>query len=429
MKKKELTNRQRQAILEYLLRVSINDKLPYGSLTKCAKLFNVSSRTIKRVWERANVKGNDVFTPLDVQSRSKNRGRKGISMNDIISKVSQLSINKRTTLRSMSTHTGINKSTLHRAKQKGILRRHSESVKPRLTDSNKLRRVEFILSSINRLRDGLVFQNMQNIIHIDEKWFYILQQNRKYYLVPSEAASYSSIQSKRHIPKVMFLCALSRPRYDPHTRKYFDGKIGIWAFAKKVRAQRTSRNRDAGTLELKPITVTREVYKQYLVRKLFPAIRKKFPFQRNTTVFIQQDNAKPHIPESSIDFDISHYFPNKDVRLHCQPPNSPDFNILDLGFFHSVQRLQQKVSTNSIPQLIKAVENSFNDYPSSKVTDIFLTLQKVMESSLAKLGGNDYTLPRGSKNGLNKEEKELFNNKVDSQVYNNALSFLNSHSQ
>lgn len=227
----------------------------------------------------------------------------------------------------------------------------------------------------------------------------------------------------------MFLCALSRPSYYPHTRTHFDCEISIWAFAKKVRAQRSSINREPGTLELKQITVTREVYKQYLVRKLFPAIRKKFPFQRITTIYIQQDNAKPHILETSSDLDISQYFPVNDIRLRWQPPNFPYFNVFDLGFFHSIQTLQQKISTNTIPQLIKAVENSFKEYPSSKVTDIFLTLQKVMECSLSKLGGNDYKFPRDSNNGLKKEEKELFKNKCDPVIYKNALNFYNSNSQ
>ena len=30
--------------------------------------------------------------------------------------------------------------------------------------------------------------------------------------------------------KVMFMCAVVRPRWDSHANRHFDGKIGIWPF-------------------------------------------------------------------------------------------------------------------------------------------------------------------------------------------------------
>ena len=39
-----------------------------------------------------------------------------------------------------------------------------------------------------------------------------------------------------------------------------------------------------------------------------------------------------------------------------QPPNSPDFNILDLGFFNSIQSLQQQKRMTDIDELITAVD-------------------------------------------------------------------------
>jgi len=51
-----------------------------------------------------------------------------------------------------------------------------------------------------------------------------------------------------------------------------------------------------------------------------------------------------------------------DIRLVRQPPNSPDLNVLDLGFFRSIQALQHKKSLNSVDDLVDAVQKSFEEY-------------------------------------------------------------------
>ena len=44
-----------------------------------------------------------------------------------------------------------------------------------------------------------------------------------------------------------------------------------------------------------------------------------------------------------------------DIRLIYQPPNSPDFNILDLGFFRAIQAIQYKKDAKTIKDLVPAV--------------------------------------------------------------------------
>ena len=65
------------------------------------------------------------------------------------------------------------------------------------------------------------------------------------------------------------------------------------------------------------------------------------------------------------------------VDLNYQPPNSTDFNVLDLGFFTWIQSLEQKKQTKNIDELINAVEDSFNELNPTKINDVFLTLQSV----------------------------------------------------
>jgi hypothetical protein len=75
---------------------------------------------------------------------------------------------------------------------------------------------------------------MENIIHIDEKWFNATKKDKTYYLHPLEPEPYRTVQNKNAIEKVMFLSAVARPRFDDEGNCTFDGKIGIWPFVRKV---------------------------------------------------------------------------------------------------------------------------------------------------------------------------------------------------
>jgi hypothetical protein len=57
-----------------------------------------------------------------------------------------------------------------------------------------------------------------------------------------------------------------------------------------------SKNREKGTLEVKPVKVTQDVMMNYLCDLVIPAIQDKYPDEdTGRTIFIQQDNAKPHV--------------------------------------------------------------------------------------------------------------------------------------
>ena len=120
--------------------------------------------------------------------------------------------------------------------KEGLLRRHSSSLKPFLKDANKKGRLQFCVSLLDpsTLPDDPKFIHMYNIIHIDEKWFYLTRKNRNYYLLPCESDPHRCVENKNAIGKVMFLSAVARPRFDEEGNCTFDGKIGVWAFIRKV---------------------------------------------------------------------------------------------------------------------------------------------------------------------------------------------------
>ena len=47
------------------------------------------------------------------------------------------------------------------------------------------------------------------------------------------------------------------------------------------------------------------------------------------------------------------------IQLVQQPPNSPDMNVLDLGFFRSIQALQYQKAAYNVTQLVRVVNNAF----------------------------------------------------------------------
>ena len=118
------------------------------------------------------------------------------------------------------------------------------------------------------------------------------------------------------------------------------GNIGIFLFVHKEAAQRSSKNRAAGTLETKACTsVTKNVYRSCLLEQVLFEIRNKLPLFSSPTIYIQQDSARPHISVYDEEFIEVGRQEGVDIKLVCQP-NSPDLNVLDLEFFRSIQALQ-----------------------------------------------------------------------------------------
>jgi hypothetical protein len=77
--------------------------------------------------------------------------------------------------------------------------------------------------------------------------------------------------------KVLFLCAIARPKYDVNPNKILDSKIGIWPIGYMGVAQGNSRNCPGGTLVWVNTLVTPVVHRELLIQKIIPAIAQKWP--------------------------------------------------------------------------------------------------------------------------------------------------------
>nr|XP_027118630.1 uncharacterized protein LOC113735852 [Coffea arabica] len=245
---------------------------------------------------------------------------------------------------------------------------------------------------------------MFNVVHVDEKWFYMTKESERYYLHLEEEQPLRTCKSKKFIAKVMFLVAIARPRFDCSYYREFDGKIGIFPFVLKEPAKRNSKNRIADALETKSIlSVTKGVYRICLIEKVLPAICSKWPRENGTEIFIQQDNAKPHTNPMDSKFIEADWMDGFDIHLVFQPPNSPDMNVLDLGYFRAIQSLQHQEAPKTIDELLLAVEKSFDQLSTESLNNVFLTLQSCMVEVMKNLGGNNYKVPHIGKHRLMKD--------------------------
>ncbi|XP_057779878.1 uncharacterized protein LOC130998475 [Salvia miltiorrhiza] len=358
-RRKDLSGAERQAIALFLLQNSSNGKLHYGTAKAATEKWGCCRSSIARLWKAAkdeHAQGQLVTVQSKKISKSQ---RKRVHID--LELISSLELHKRGTIRRLATGINCSKSTVGRWISKGLIRPHSSAIRPDLTAPNKLLRLRFSLQQVvyDRICNVLKFNNMHNVIHADEKWFYMSKVNHKFYLTPAEIDPHRTCKSKKFIKKIMFLCAVCRPLFDEDGSVLFDGKIEIFPFTEMVPAKRESKNREAGTLEEKPIqSITKQVMKDMYIYKLIPAIMAKWPQFASKTIYIQQDNAKPHIKDDDPDFRAAASANGFDIRIIHQPPNSPDTNINDLGWFRAIQSLQVQAVSSNETELVQAVQKS-----------------------------------------------------------------------
>lgn len=85
--------------------------------------------------------------------------------------------------------------------------------------------------------------------------------------------------------------------------------------------------------------------------------------------------------------------------------------MLDLGFFASIQALQQKKTMHSIDDVVKAVQDAYYEIRRDTLDDTFVTLMSVMEQILLSKGCNKFDIPH-----INKQQRRKNGERLDSLV-------------
>ena len=95
--------------------------------------------------------------------------------------------------------------------------------------------------------------------------------------------------------------------------------------------------------------------------QILHAIIAKWPDGATKVLEIQQDNARPHIKDNDPVFKEAAQQSGFIISLVQQPPNSPDTNVNDLGWFRAIQSLQSQTACKNVDDLVNAVEKSFHE--------------------------------------------------------------------
>ena len=418
VKRPNMTFEERKELQTMLsLKVVPNSNPPIlerGALAQAARHFDRRKTTISTIWNQMVKKfentGALTATPKKPPGRPEKYDR-AVMREEIL----QLPRNGRKNLRKIAKALGIQVSTLWRYKvvaeddDDPIIYRHSNAIKPHLTPEHEVARVLYGREKLN-ISDK-EYDDFLNSIHVDEKWFFLTEEDWKVYLTPGEKQPRRTTSHKSHILKIMFLCAVARPRFNAAGECIFDGKIGIWPIVERVVAQRSSGNRPAGTVEYKPTNVTQELYREYMIEKVLPAARRKFAEIEGVRIMdleIQQDGAKSHIKDNDAEFVAAATAGNWNFNLVTQPARSPDLNINDLGFFRALQTAYWELGfATDAASLIANVEKAFNEYDPRTLEKNWVTLASVIDEILKCDGSNDYKIPHMNKDRILRETGAL----------------------
>jgi hypothetical protein len=171
----------------------------------------------------------------------------------------------------------------------------------------------------------------------------------------------------------MILTVVAQPRFDSYGNCSFDGKIGCFPFVKYEVAKRSNVNWPAGRMVMKPIDpVKEEIFRDYMIEKVLPAIRGKWPTEdANKPIIIQQDNVEPHLAPNDPLFCEVAKEDGFNITLIHQLENSPNFSALDLGLFTSAA---QSIQYKTTEELVTAIHHAFEGYSVLEAKGIFLAL-------------------------------------------------------
>lgn len=263
---KDLTNDERNLCVQFILQDSSNGKPKRGRLLEAQLKFNISRSTVSRLWRTAR---DQQAQGLAIHIVSQKMGRKrDHNMQPNYNTLRAMDVSERGSYRSMVKKMGVSRATLQRWGKAGLFKIFASYIKPSLTADNKFLRLRFSLEylELDRVMNTLRYSSMHNVVHIDEKWFFITKGKNRYmevfdlsyfkihhwsfwaetltffltyyiyYLALGEKKPYRACKSKRFIGKIMFLCAVSRPILRDDGTVLFDGKIGCFSFTTQQRA-------------------------------------------------------------------------------------------------------------------------------------------------------------------------------------------------
>jgi len=378
--------------------------LPAGKCGEIALQFGLSERTISRIvshyFEQIN---NDVLIPEMGDLRKNHSGAHTTKTLELVESLKEANAVTQGTSsdRAVADRAGIPRSTAQRWMKEEKVERHFIWLHPKLSENHRIARLNWCLNRIDfRNRK---FRSFQNVVHIDESWFYLRSDKKIVRVFPGEdIPEGQSVQHKKHIPKVMFLTVLALPRPEFG----FDGKIGIWRVCEEVTAARKSKSYNKGDVFDQDCTVTSEWYLDCMTKVggVYEAIRNKMHWMVNDKIYVQHDGAPGHNGKGNLEaFDDINIGETIELIVVTQPAQSPDLNINDLGFFCSLKSKVNEVKSNdgSLSNMIDTIYDEYNSYDSDTIVRLWACQVEYYRQIVAHVGDNKFKNPHS---GINKRQ-------------------------
>ena len=158
-----------------------------GSFAMVAECFGVARSTVYRLWNRVvHTRAHGHIISPEFQSHKKNCGRPPMYPSEFVREgIKNIPLRKRRTQRKLAASLGVSKTTVQRWIVDSTFRVHCNSLKPVLTEENKVARLIMALESCDP-NDPSKFHDMMDHVHVDEKWFFLSRQRERYLLLPEE---------------------------------------------------------------------------------------------------------------------------------------------------------------------------------------------------------------------------------------------------
>ncbi|DAZ98202.1 TPA: hypothetical protein N0F65_005334, partial [Lagenidium giganteum] len=258
------------------------DKFAPGTIGNAARKFQCHRNTITAIWKRHNAAIADGDITGCVDSRIKqNSGRTTrLNRDELMTNQKRVPLLHRSTVRAVAGQLGISVGSAHSLLQEGVFVRHSNTAKPKLNSEKRTERLSFCTSFVD---DTHHFVAMMTLC------------------TSTRNGSTTTKPSVRSIlPRSMFLVAVARPRYVTIMTIIFDVdnifllKLNSMSLAMTIT--------QSATLTQNIESVDGAVCKHYVLEYLLPAIKERMPLRcKGRTLYIQQDNARPHVDPNDPD--------------------------------------------------------------------------------------------------------------------------------
>ncbi|DAZ97766.1 TPA: LOW QUALITY PROTEIN: hypothetical protein N0F65_009046 [Lagenidium giganteum] len=264
----QTSNAKRISIMCELFRVSNEGKLTPKHRRAVAKHFGVSRGIVNRIWVRCCASSGyagkrecgPILSTPNVDSRANERGRKPLDRDEACRKIRETDPLERTSKERVSFLSGVSYWLVSRLITEGRMLRVARRTKPLLTPTHEYERLRFATSFVREDPSG------EPVFRDETDYFYYSIRSTiwsRIRMAASRTCPCKLCNTKNFILKVMFVCAVARPRDG------FNGKLGIWS----ITTLRNSKNRPKGILDTQNVSVDVGISRKYLVDKIIPAIK------------------------------------------------------------------------------------------------------------------------------------------------------------